>query len=58
MYVDSDMHSFIVWLMAGITERVMARKAMRLEGAEGNHNNFGIFCCAAHERALYGSHLS
>jgi hypothetical protein len=29
-----------------------------LEAAEGNRDNFGIFRCAAHERVLYGSHLS
>ena len=33
-----------------IAKRETARKAMRLEGAEGNDDNFGIFRCEAQRR--------
>jgi hypothetical protein len=44
-----EMPSFIVWMMAGIAERKTARGDEGLEGAEGNGDNFGNFCCAVDE---------
>jgi hypothetical protein len=46
-----EMLSFIVWMMAGIAERKTARgdEGLPVEGAEGNGDNFGTFCCAVDE---------
>ena len=48
-HCDCDMQLFIVWMMAGIAEKKTARGNERLEGDEGNGDNFGNFCCAVDE---------
>jgi hypothetical protein len=51
LYTDTLRHVVIHCLeIARIAKRETARKAMRLEGAEGNDDNFGIFRCEAQRR--------
>ena len=58
MSTPRDMQSLIVWLMAGIAERETARKTMRRWREPRAIATTLAFFCAAHERVLYGSHLS
>jgi hypothetical protein len=50
LYADTLRHVVIHSLeIDSIAKRETARKAVRLEGAEGNDDNFGIFRCEAHK---------